>query len=206
MKTEPSNSHDQPLASQPIAMAICILAGGLSTRMGRKKERLKLGRNTLLQMIRATAASTGWPVRVLRKDRLKRCGPIGGIYTGLTTSRADAELFLACDMPFVSSQLMQKLSSKLAQGQNAVFASVGGTAGFPFVIRTTALGLVEQRIAEKQFSLQGLARKLRAKRLPLSRTQSGQVFNINTSADWQAARQMIETFKLNQSSGRAKRS
>lgn len=174
--------------------------------MGRKKERLKLGRNTLLQMIRAAAASTGWPVRVLRKDRLKRCGPMGGIYTGLTTSRADAELFLACDMPFVSSQLMQKLSRKLGQEQNAVFTSVGGTAGFPFVIRTTALGLVEQQIAAKQFSLQNLARKLRAKRVLLSTTPSGQVFNINTPADWQAARQMLKTLKLNRRSRREKRS
>src|SRR5437867_5654697 len=84
---------------------ICILAGGLSQRMGRDKSRLRLGSKTLLRLIRIEAGELGLPLRVIRRDLIPRCGPLGGVYTALKTSKAEAELFLACDMPFVSAGL-----------------------------------------------------------------------------------------------------
>src|SRR4051812_49032994 len=78
---------------------ICVLAGGLSSRMGRDKADLRLGGRTLLGFIRAEARGLGLRLRIIRRDLLPRCGPLGGLYTGLKTSRAEAEIFLACDMP-----------------------------------------------------------------------------------------------------------
>jgi molybdopterin-guanine dinucleotide biosynthesis protein A len=86
---------------------ICILAGGLSRRMGKDKTRLRLGRRSMLALIRAQARATGLPVRVIRRDAVPRCGPVGGIYSALQTTRAEAVLFLACDMPFVTAELIQ---------------------------------------------------------------------------------------------------
>ena len=88
---------------------ICILAGGLSRRMGRNKASVRVGRLTLLQRVRKTAAELRLPIRVIRRDLVPRCGPLGGIYTGLITSRAAAELFVACDMPFIEAQFLRKL-------------------------------------------------------------------------------------------------
>ena len=88
---------------------VCILAGGLSQRMGRDKSRLRLGSHTLISHIRATLKDSGWPVRVLRRDVVDRCGPLGGIYTALCTTRAEVVIFLACDMPFVSVVWLQRL-------------------------------------------------------------------------------------------------
>jgi molybdenum cofactor guanylyltransferase len=175
------------------SISICILAGGVSTRMGRPKERLESNGLTLLQHIRATAHSTGWPLRVLKKDLVERCGPVGGIYTGLKTSEVEAELFLACDMPFVSRELMLKLSSFLGTRSKAVFTAVGRTVGFPFLIRTTALDLVKAQIASNEFSLQALAQKLSAKLVHLSKARSKEVFNINTPEEWKVASQLLET-------------
>src|SRR2546430_17716334 len=92
--------------SQP-SIEICLLAGGQSRRMGRDKSRLKLGRRTLLGHIRAEAKTLGLPVRVIRRDLVPRCGPLGGIYTALKSTRADGVLFLACDMPFVRAALLK---------------------------------------------------------------------------------------------------
>src|SRR5262245_52722575 len=92
-----------------INTGICILAGGLSERMGREKARMRLGRRTLLGHVRRTAESLGLDVRVIRKDLVPRCGPIGGIYTGLKTSRHEAELFLSCDMPFLMADLLRRV-------------------------------------------------------------------------------------------------
>ena len=94
---------------------ICILAGGLSRRMGREKSKLKLGKRTMLGHIRATAKATGLPVRVIRRDSVPRCGPLGGIYTALKSTPAATVLFLSCDMPLVSVELLQKLLKTKAE-------------------------------------------------------------------------------------------
>src|SRR5206468_11629485 len=88
---------------------ICILAGGLSSRMGRDKSRLHMGGRTLLAHIRRTAKMIGLPHRIIRRDLVVHCGPVGGLYTALVASRADATLFLSCDMPFVSAVLFVKV-------------------------------------------------------------------------------------------------
>src|SRR5215813_7948185 len=92
------------------SLAISILAGGLSTRMGRDKAGLRLHGKSLLQWVRGSALQTGYAVRVIRRDLVPRCGPLGGMHAALTTSQAAAELFLACDMPFIEPRWLRKLA------------------------------------------------------------------------------------------------
>jgi molybdopterin-guanine dinucleotide biosynthesis protein A len=121
--------------------------------MGRDKARLRLGRRTLLGHVRAAAQATGWPVRIVRHDAVARCGPLGGIYTALATSRAEAELFLPCDMPFISPTLLEELAGRLRPGQHAVFTTADGRPGFPFILRATTLPVVEQQILSRRYSI-----------------------------------------------------
>src|SRR5678815_5236223 len=86
------------------AIGVCILAGGLSSRMGKDKARLRLSGRSLLGHARRVAAEAGLACRVVVKDAVSRCGPLGGICTCLASSRAEAEIFLACDMPFITSE------------------------------------------------------------------------------------------------------
>ena len=58
---------------------VCILAGGASSRMGRNKAALRLGGRSLLGHVRSTAKQLGLPVRVIRRDLIPGCGPLGGI-------------------------------------------------------------------------------------------------------------------------------
>src|SRR5437868_14170574 len=101
--------------------------------MGRDKAQLKLGGLTLLGIIRRTASELSLPVRTIRRDQVRRCGPLGGIYTGLITSRAEAELFLACDMPFVDRALLENIIGRHMGRLRAVFTRCNGLAGFPLV-------------------------------------------------------------------------
>lgn len=171
-------------------VTISILAGGRSSRMGRDKARLRVAGKSLLGYVRSIARKTGWPVRVIRRDAVARCGPLGGIYTALTKSRAEAHVFLACDMPFVSSDLLTTLATRLSLSpkEEAVFATLDGTVGFPFCIRATALPVVEKQIREKRFSLQSLAGVLRAKLLRVPKRRAVELFNVNTPAEWLVAR------------------
>src|SRR5262245_26810080 len=100
---------------------ICVLAGGLSSRLGRDKARLRLGPRTVLGHVREQARALGLPVRVIRRDRVPRCGPLGGVYTALVTTRADAVLFLACDMPFLTAATMVRLWRRSIVERRPVF-------------------------------------------------------------------------------------
>jgi molybdopterin-guanine dinucleotide biosynthesis protein A len=164
---------------------ICILAGGLSRRMGRDKSRLRLGAQTMLEQIRAEAQLTGLRVRIIRRDAVPRCGPLGGIFTALQTTSAGAILFLACDMPFVTARLMRWLLAKPAR--HGCFTRHGGTVGFPFLLPYSAGPVVKAQIAKGCLSLQDLAKCLEAKCVRLPRGYSVQLRNINTPVEFSRA-------------------
>ena len=176
--------------------------------MGRDKSRLRLGRRSLLGHVLATARRLGYKVRVIRRDLVPRCGPLGGIFTALKTSSAETELFLACDMPLVSTALLTKLIRNLGAGRKAVFASAGGVPGFPFILRASALPVVEEQIRRRHFSLRALAEALQAKPMPVPRRSAKELANINTPLDWQAAqgpRGRVSNRRASSRSGRARR-
>lgn len=167
------------------AIEVVILAGGLSTRMGRDKARLRLHGRTLLAWVRAAARATGWPVRVIRRDLVPRCGPLGGIWTGFQRSHAPRLVFLSCDMPFVTPELIRTVAER--QGR-AVFMQTEEGAGFPFALDRECLAQIEQALTEKRLSLQALAARLRAKQFKLSRSRRPELQNLNTPEEFAMAR------------------
>ncbi|HEY3857215.1 MAG TPA: molybdenum cofactor guanylyltransferase [Verrucomicrobiae bacterium] len=168
---------------KPVSISgeICILAGGLSSRMGRDKVRLRCRGKSLLQHVKGAAQKSPWPVRVIRRDLVARCGPLGGIYTALKTTRFDVLLFLACDMPFVTGDLI----GRFLELREPAFTHGSEGAGFPFLLRKSALSLVEKQIAVQRYSIQLLAKKLRARKV--KPRDAREIFNVNTPEDWTLA-------------------
>ncbi|MEO5803043.1 MAG: molybdenum cofactor guanylyltransferase [Verrucomicrobiota bacterium] len=177
------NARDKVAFQLKTSVEICILAGGQSSRMGRNKSQLRLGGKTLLAHIRRTAKTLNFPVRTIRRDLVPRCGPLGGVYTALKTTSADAVLFLACDMPLVSGALLEKLLQYFKNGC-AIFTWSNDAAGFPLVLSRDAIPTVEKLLAKKQFSMQALATKTHAKKFRPGRVFKSDLLNINTSEDW----------------------
>lgn len=191
MKTPPN--------SQAASVEVCILAGGLSSRMGTDKSKLKVGGRTLLAHIRKTARELGYPVRVIRHDLVPRSGPVGGIYTALQTSRSSTIVFLSCDMPFVPVALMERLVAQMstsARKTRGIFvASAGKRAGFPFVLSAACIKTVEQVLNQEKPSLQLLASRVKARKLTLKEIDSRFLFNVNTPVDWQEARRLWKVIR-----------
>jgi molybdopterin-guanine dinucleotide biosynthesis protein A len=205
----------------PLSTEICILAGGLSERMGRDKSRLRLGPTTMLGHIQKSARATGLPIRIIRRDCVPKCGPLGGIYTALKTTKADAILFLACDMPLVSTELIQSIvrrtgaqTSQLSMESrlqpapffaihhdptgnaktssvSAIFTRFRRRTGFPFLLPREAVEIACQQMKNGDFSLQSLSKALRATVLSLKRPWSKQLFNVNTPKDWTTMRRTV---------------
>ena len=158
--------------------------------MGRDKAALRLGRRSMISLIRATALTLPWPVRVLRRDRVPRCGPLGGMITALQTTRARAVLFLACDMPLVSPALLQRLVARSRGGTRPVFVVQGRRVGFPLLLPTGALAEVQSQVARQALSIRELAAALAAHELPVAQS-SRNLCNVNAPEDVLVARKFL---------------
>ena len=155
--------------------------------MGRPKAGLRLGRLTLLGRGRANVAGLGLPVRVIRKDLLPRCGPLGGIYTGLKRSKAPAVLFLPCDSPFLSARVLRRFIGRF-DGSRPLFGQTRGKPGFPILLPRSVLPLVHEQVRAGKFALHDLARATKAR---FVRVTAHQAFNINTPEDLAEARRRL---------------
>jgi molybdopterin-guanine dinucleotide biosynthesis protein A len=179
---------------------ICVLSGGLSRRMGQDKAQLRLHGRTLLARVRAAARATGLPTRVIRRDKVPRCGPLGGVHTALQSSSSDALVFLACDMPLIEPALIRRLireylkrnPGSAAQQQRPVFVMDERRAGFPFILGRAALPIVARQIERGELSLQSLARALKAVKLKLGPAWAKQIRNLNTPEELKRARKLLK--------------
>lgn len=110
-----------------------VLAGGSSKRMGRAKQDLALGGEPMLsrqiRLLRSLCGQVGiaggskprndesdfycedeWPGR----------GPLGGIFSGLARARTEYNLFVGCDMPFLTPAFLRYLGARAVAARASV--------------------------------------------------------------------------------------
>jgi molybdopterin-guanine dinucleotide biosynthesis protein A len=112
-----------------------ILAGGASRRMERNKAALRLGDKTFVELAAdALAGIAPGRVSVVGGDRNAAAGlpfvpdkifgaekvSIYGLYTALMACETEWAAIVACDMPFVGSELWQYLLSQITEDIDAV--------------------------------------------------------------------------------------
>ncbi len=103
-----------------------VLAGGKSSRMGRNKALMRLGQKTLVLRALETLEPFVCEVNLLAPpsqygrlgvpviaDRWPNQGPLAAVCTALLHSDADWNIFLACDLPFVSRRFMELLAGRI---------------------------------------------------------------------------------------------
>ncbi len=97
-----------------------ILAGGASSRMGKDKSRLLLDGRTLTETLAASLSEVVSSVTVIGRnaddlglksspDLVAGWGALGGVHAALASCQRDWALVVACDIPFASSQLFERL-------------------------------------------------------------------------------------------------
>ena len=186
--SRPRSQGQSPKSAAHAGLEICILAGGLSKRMGRDKSRVRLDGRTMLAIVQKTAKATGFKVRIIRHDLVPRCGPLGGIYSGLKTAKSEAVIFMACDMPFITATIIHHLARFSASHPNsAAFLGTPQGFSFPVVVPRQAIAIVVMQIENKRFSVQSLAKELDATALPCPPEWIATLQNINTPGELAAA-------------------
>lgn len=100
-----------------------ILAGGKSSRMGRDKALIEIFGELLVARVARVISplfeslivvangdlEAVLPDAAIVKDIFPGKGPLGGIHAGLTASRSEENFVVACDMPFVSPAVIQRI-------------------------------------------------------------------------------------------------
>lgn len=105
-----------------------ILAGGLSSRMGRDKALIQLDKHLMIEkviklihpfcdeiIISANKNKYHEFGYQIVKDKYKKIGPLGGIITCLNKSNTELNLIISCDTPNISKKTILKL---LKESQN----------------------------------------------------------------------------------------
>jgi molybdopterin-guanine dinucleotide biosynthesis protein A len=108
-----------------------ILAGGASSRMGSDKSQLLINGQSFTQLIAHTLFEVTNSVTLVghnsENSRLKvaldvyrNWGALGGIHAALNACTTQWAIVVACDMPFVSAALIQRLAQKRHQSDATV--------------------------------------------------------------------------------------
>ncbi len=103
-----------------------VLVGGQSRRMGRDKSQLEWKGGTLLEhMVRQLSAVVD-SVEVVGgtelPDREPGLGPLGGIRTALEQTSTEMNLFVATDLPFLTTAFLGFFRRRALEGDNDVLA------------------------------------------------------------------------------------
>jgi molybdopterin-guanine dinucleotide biosynthesis protein A len=193
-------------------MSVAILAGGRATRFGgADKASLRMGGRRIIERQLEAIAATGKDVRIVGgeaaryadlgvrvvPDLIAGAGPLGGLYTALTDARHAWVLVLACDLPFVTPALVERLEAASRTGEQVdavVPRSARGLEPLCAVYRSACAAAARACIERRELSMTAFLASLRVRELDADGPrEDGTLFeNVNTPHDYARARGRVE--------------
>lgn len=185
-----------------------ILAGGASSRMGEDKSTLRLDGRTFVESAaralqavtarvsvvssRAGAESHGLPVV---EDLRAGLGALGGLHAALASCRAEWAALVACDLPFVTGELLSRLLAECTDETDAVVPAQEDGRVQPLCALYRAgvcLGEVEALIRAGELRPRALLARVRSRLVAFEELRdlegSARFFvNVNTPEDYARA-------------------
>ena len=181
-----------------------VLAGGASSRMGRDKALLPVGRATLIERVmcrlrprvqrvvvignpRNIAELRALPIDEVLLDLAPGYGPLMGVFTGLMHTSSAVNVFVSCDMPYIEGQVIDRLSGDCRE--DALMASAvhpeQGLQPFPLACHLKACGIVGALLNRGERSLRALLSHPSAGLVQIREPELWRAFaNVNTLADY----------------------
>lgn len=199
-------------------MALIILAGGASSRMGgNNKALLPLGRVTMLERIVSGLAPLFTDIILVTNDGnplhdskvrtvgdiFPGLGPLSGIHAGLAASREAKNFVLACDLPLIKPELVEFLLSRatadkssLTDGDIVIPAILGNIEPLVAVYDKRMLGTVENFIQMGKYKLRDIFSELQVdyvseEEIRRVDPELESFLNVNTPADYEKVLQIL---------------
>lgn len=188
-----------------------ILAGGKSSRMGTDKGFAVLEGKTFISRISAVVSQQFPDLIIITNnnnydnlgfrvmgDIIPEQGPIGGIYTGLINSDSEINLFVSCDIPLITPELISFLVSKYKNQNALVVKHQNGIEPLCGIYSKNISSTLLQLIEEKKLSMHNALNKISADTIDITNEDfysKNILKNINSPDELKKAEEDLQCVK-----------
>lgn len=198
------------------AVSAVILAGGRATRLGGvNKAQLEIGGKRIIdrvvdslrpladQILVVGHLSDGLnllDVEVLT-DENPGAGTLAALHTGLSRAKRDVCLVVGCDMPFLSTRLLEVIVSLCHDSDIAVPRIGPHLEALHAAYRRTCLPAIEDALARRELKIINFYGRMRTRELPESEVRAVDpellsFLNVNTPEDVERARSIVDRLEM----------
>ncbi len=192
-----------------------ILAGGKSKRLGRDKALETFnGEPLILKVISSIETLVDEIILVVNDDKRKNdfsfmknvtfatdkfsdAGSLGGIYTGLHESNNLNALFLACDMPFISMNILSLLINKIQLNPDIIIPEYNGFKQSTHAIyNKNCLPVIKNQLKRGEYKISKIFKKcntllINEHEINQCEKDTKSFYNINYEYELEKAKQML---------------
>lgn len=191
-----------------------ILAGGMSTRLGRDKAIEPLAGQSLIgRVLSRLSTVTDESVIVVNDehrgselplpadavvavDAYPGSGSLGGIFTGLQAANSEWALVVACDMPFLNPMLLSRMLDLRTDHDVVVPVLDGRPEPTHALYSKTCLPHMEERLQDGKLKITGCFEHVRVRYIAedeIDRLDPDRLsfFNVNTQDDLDRAKSLV---------------
>jgi molybdopterin-guanine dinucleotide biosynthesis protein A len=190
-----------------------ILVGGASSRMGRDKAQLLFNARTSIERVATELLAVALPVTMVGARQHYRhlslrnvpdvhpgWGALGGIQAALKACERDWALIVACDLPFITAQLFERLATLRGDQTDAVVPVQADGRPQPLCAlyrRETCLPEAERLIERDEHTPRALLAAVRTRWIEMDELEDlpgakNFFFNVNTQADYEEAKKLFD--------------
>ena len=176
-------------------MNFYILAGGKSRRLGRNKALVELYGQTIIEKVISAIPTRKENIKIVTSTfqtfhflKLKMIsdihpglGPIGGVHAGLVDSTFDFNFFLACDLPLISTGVVQTVLDSHAGQDIFGISTKNGLEPLCAIYSKGCISAIEKQMKVKDYSLHTLFETVPSEFIKIE--DSNILFNLNTTQD-----------------------
>ena len=185
-------------------LAVFVLAGGRSSRMGSDKALLQLGGVTLLERALRTGYAIAEKVYIggsrqrygqfgeVIEDVYPDCGPLGGIHAALSATTADLNLMLSVDMPLMTPGFLEWLAGQAQATPELILVpdALGGLQPLCAVYRPAVRVAAEEALRRGDYKISHLFAAVPTRQISMQEIAAAgfppDIFrNVNTSEDYE---------------------
>jgi len=185
------------------SVSAAILAGGQSSRMGSIKALVRVGGRTIIErivervqplaeeliLVTNTPEVYAWLGLPMFGDLIPGKGPLGGLYSALSSVHGDHTLAVSCDQPFLNADLLRYLIG-LREGYDVVvpLAPDGYPQSMHAVYGKGCLGPIRARLDADRLKMIGFFDEVRVRQVPMDEIapidpERLSFVNVNTPGD-----------------------
>ncbi|KAF2327569.1 molybdenum cofactor guanylyltransferase [Flavobacterium nitrogenifigens] len=176
-------------------LTVFILCGGKSSRMQSEKGLVLFQEKPFIEHIiqailpitnniKLVTASKEYDYLKYEKipDLIIDKGPLGGIYTALSHSETEFNLILSCDIPLISTELLQELISKHTQEAGiTVFASDSKTHPLIGIYSKEIVPIIKKAIDSDELRMMDLLARVPHQIIKIEESENFHLTNINSA-------------------------